>query len=160
MTRPQLSVSAAVDAFEIERRTLQRLLATGQLGGATKDHRGRWSIPIETLHAAGFTARNTWLRDATKSATRHDTVATKPQQPLQNTGRDSASVVATTDATRHDSDATALRTRVTQLEAQLDQEQRLREAIERNAEDLRSSLRMLEASTSPPHRARWWHRHP
>jgi hypothetical protein len=154
MTRPQLSVSAAIEAFDIERRTLQRLLATGQLSGATKDSRGRWLIPVETLHMAGFDARKTWISDATKSTTRRVSVATRTRQPLQNTGHDSATDVATA----RDTDATELRNRVTQLEAQLDHEQRLREAIERNAEDLRTSLRMLEAGTPPTHRQRWWHR--
>jgi hypothetical protein len=155
MTRPQLSVSAAVEAFDIERRTLQRLLATGQLTGASKDKRGRWSIPVETLHMAGFAARKTWMRDATKTTTRRDIVATNTRQPLQNTGEDGA----TDDATARDTDATELRNRITQLEAQLDYERRLKEAIERNTEDLRSSLRMLEAGTAAnPRSQRWWHR--
>lgn len=155
MTRPQLSVSAAVEAFDIERRTLQRLLATGQLIGASKDNRERWSIPVETLHMAGFAARKTWITDATKTATRRDTDATRTRQPLQKTGHDST----TDDATARDTDATHLRNRIIQLEAQLDHERRLREAIERNTEDLRTSLRLLEAGTPPtPNRSRWWHR--
>lgn len=149
--RMQLTVSAAVEAFEVERRTLQRFLGAGQLDGATKNERGHWLIPIEALHAAGFTARQTWLTVATKSATHRDTVTTDTRQTLENTVHDNAT-----------SDATELRSRVAQLEVQLDHERRLRESVERNAEDLRSSLRMLEAGTSagerPVHRRRWWQR--
>lgn len=153
--RPRLSVSAAVEAFQVERRSLQRLLSAGRLDGAAKDERGRWMIPVEALHAAGFAPRQTWLSDATNSATvtRHD--ATSARQSLENTGRDSA----TNNATARDSDATDLRQRIAQLEQQLDTEKRLREAAERNADDLRMSLRMIEpdASTERPRR-RWWQR--
>lgn len=159
--RPRLSVSAAVEAFDVERRTLQRMLSGGQLDGASKDERGRWLIPVEALHAAGFSARQTWLSDATSDATARDSVATRSPRTFANTGRDSA----TTDATRRDTDATELRQRVAQLEQQLEREQqradtetRLREAAERNADDLRSSLRMLEAGPSPASRRRWWQR--
>lgn len=159
MTRPRLSVSAAVDAFEVERRTLQRMLAAGQLDGATKDERGRWLIPVEALHAAGFPARQTWLSDATNSATRRDTDATPNATTVENTGSDSATSVATNDATRRDTDATELRQRVAQLETQLEHERQLREAVERNADDLRTTLRMLEAGPSAPERRRrWWQR--
>lgn len=57
--RPRLTVSDTVSAFEIEQRTLQRLLSTRQFTGAHKDTRGRWIIPVDDLHAAGFTARHT-----------------------------------------------------------------------------------------------------
>lgn len=146
--RPRLSVSAAVEAFQVERRSLQRLLSAGQLDGAAKDERGRWMIPVEALHAAGFAARQTWVSDATNSATlsRHD--ATNLRQAIENTGRDSAT-----------SDATDLRQRVAQLEQQLESEKLLREAAERNAADLRTSLRMLEPGVSAERpRRRWWQR--
>lgn len=156
MTRPRLSVSAAVEAFEIERRTLQRLLSAGRLDGAIKDERGRWLIPVEALHAAGFGARKTWISDATndatvsrQDATRRDNDATRAPETFEKTGHDSATRVATNDATE-------LRQRVTQLEQQLETERRLREASERNADDLRMSLRMLEAGPTPARGRRWW----
>lgn len=163
MTRPRLSVSAAVEAFEIERRTLQRLLSAGRLDGAIKDERGRWLIPVEALHAAGFGARKTWIFDATNDATvsrqdatrrdndatRRDNDATRAPETFEKTGHDSATRVATNDATE-------LRQRVTQLEQQLETERRLREASERNADDLRMSLRMLEAGPTPARGRRWW----
>lgn len=159
--RMQLTVSAAVDAFEVERRTLQRLLGAGQLDGATKNERGHWLIPIEALHAAGFDARQTWLNDATKSATRRDSVATNTRQPLENTGHDNATAVAT----ERDSVATEVAELRVMLEAarqEIKAKDLLLESVERNADDLRSSLRMLEAGASagerPAPSRRWWQR--
>lgn len=161
--RPTLTVTAAVEAFEVERRTLQRLLAADQLDGAHKDPRGRWKIPVEALHAAGFLARQTWIFDATKSATRRDSDATTMRQTAE-TQRETST---TKSATERDNDATDLRHRVAQLEAQLDVEKRFREAAERNAEDLRSAMRMIEAGqpapassagAETPSRRRWWQR--
>lgn len=152
---PNLSVSQAVEAFDVERRTLQRLLALGKITGAQKDAAGRWAIPVESLHAAQINARQTWRSDATNSTTTTASVATDatndPKNP-ENSEKNRAPRVAT-DAP---GDAT-LRDKVFQLETQLDLERRLREAAERNAEDLRTSLRMLEAgSSSSSGRRRWW----
>jgi len=173
-TRTKLTVSDAVNAFDVERRTLQRLLAANQFDGAYKDTRGRWMIPIEALHAAGFTARKTWIpdatTDATKSTTRHDTDAPPTRQTAEKQHKSnttSGTTSATDSATQRDSDATDLRHRIAQLEDQLDTEKRLREAAERNSDDLRSALRMLEAgrpqpatqtSGPTPSRRRWWQR--
>lgn len=160
--RPTLTVSAAVDAFDVERRTLQRLLASGQLHGASKDKRGRWTIPIETLHAAGFSARQTWQFDATNSATERETDATRTRKNPSNQGKTSTTVVAT----ERETDATDLRLHIAQLEAELRAERQLREAAERNAEDLRTAMRMIEGGKSdvptarsaetPTRRRLWW----
>lgn len=156
--RPALTVSAAVEAFDIERRTLQRLLATGNLHGASKDSRGRWLIPVEALTAAGIRARQTWKSDATNGAPRRESDATRTKETASNQGETSA----TDNATRHDSDATEQRLYIAQLEAELRAERQLREATERHLEDLRTSLRMLEAGPVPapahekPSRKRWW----
>lgn len=168
--RPTLTVTAAVTAFEVERRTLQRMLAADQLPGSVKDGRGRWTIPVEALHVAGFTARKTWIADATEhdndatsDATRRDTNATPTRQTASNQRKAST----TSDATERDNDATDLRQHVARLEAQLETEKQLREAAERNAEDLRTAMRMIEAgrpqssaqeSATPPSRRRWWQR--
>lgn len=167
--RPRLSVSAAVEAFDVERRTLQRMLSGGQLDGASKDERGRWLIPVEALHAAGFSARQTWLSDATNSATVRDIDATRSATTVENTGRDSATTARDSATVALRQKARALEEKTTelellhqrqqQLEQQLASEKRLREAAERNAEDLRMSLRMLEAGPSvKPARRRWWQR--
>jgi len=148
--RPTLTVTAAVEAFTVERRTLQRMLAAAQLDGAHKDNRGRWMIPVEALHAAGFTARQTWISDATE----HDSDASPTRQSASNQRKSSA----TADTTAHDSDATDLRQRIARLEDQLSAEKHLREAAERNADDLRNAMRMIEAGTQSAPRKRWWQR--
>ncbi|QIM18085.1 hypothetical protein G7066_04395 [Leucobacter coleopterorum] len=56
-TRPRLTVTQAVAAFNVTKRTLQRGLAAGDLDGATKDNSRQWPIPVEALHALGFVAR-------------------------------------------------------------------------------------------------------
>lgn len=166
--RPTLTVTAAVEAFTVERRTLQRMLAATQLDGSHKDNRGRWLIPIEALHTAGFTVRQTWISDATahdsdatKSATRHDSDATQARQTASNQSKSSATVDTTrhdNGATAHDSNATDLRQHIARLEDQLSTEKHLREAAERNADDLRTAMRMIEAGTQPAPRRRWWQR--
>lgn len=154
--RPTLTVSAAVEAFDIERRTLQRLLATSQMHGASKDNRGRWIIPVETLHAAGFRARKTWQSVATNDATGRDTDATNNATQTQKTPLNQRKTSATDDATD-------LRLYIAQLEAEIRAERQLREATERNLEDLRTSLRMLDAGHVQPTTVeqparKWWRR--
>lgn len=106
--RPQLTVSDAIAVFEVERRTLQRLLSSGQLEGAHKDSRGRWVIPVETLHVAGFTTRQTWKLDATTNATSRDKVAMLSRQQASHQEKDDAEQ----DDTRRDSNVTDMRHRV------------------------------------------------
>lgn len=132
----ELTVSQAVDAFDIHPRRLQRLLAAGKIAGAHKDDTGRWHIPITGLHEARIPARKTWLED---SATAAASVATNPAT--------------------HDTTVATLRDRIRDLETQLDTERRLKQAAEQNATDLRNALRILEPMqlTAPP-RKPWWRR--
>jgi len=153
--QPPLTVAAATAVFQVEKRTLQRLLATGQLNGAYKNPRGHWMIPVNALHATGFAARQTWISDATE----HDTDTTQAQKSLSNQSK----TITTSNATEHDADATALRQHIARLHEQLDAEKRLREAAERNANDLRTAMRMIEAGQtqpvySKPSLRRWWQR--
>jgi len=157
--RPMLTVTAAVASFQVERRTLQRLLAAGQLAGTRKDSRGRWMIPVEALHAAGFAARTTWIPDATTSAPSRNNDATSMQSSLLNQGDRSA----TGNTTERDSNTTELRSHVARLQDELAAEKQLREAAERNTEDLRMAMRMLEAAVPAKRelpRRRWWQKAP
>lgn len=158
-TRPRLNVTQAVAAFNVTKRTLQRRLTAGQLDGATKDDAGQWSIPIEALHALGFGARQTTTNDA--PPVRHSTH--KTIQSVEKTGNTSApnsAPLAPDSAT----EITSLRAILHNTQQQLATEQRLREAAERNIEDLRTAMRMLEAGTNHPpdsdrpQRRRWWQR--
>lgn len=166
--RPVLTVTAAVNAFEIERRTLQRMLSAEQLPGSFKDSRGRWKVPVEALQAAGFVARKTWFDGTTDDTTVRDSDATltpeKPSLKSKTLGKIDATE-RDKEQQKQDKDATDLRQHIARLEAQLDAEKRLREAAERNAEDLRNAMRMLETSQPrkieestvlEPVRRRWW----
>lgn len=149
-TRPKLTVAQAVAAFDVTRRTLQRRLAAGELDGAAKDNAGHWSIPIEALHALGCGARKNVPQDTTR-ATNGATKSgeTFPQKEYQLTPN-SAPEIASLRAILHDT------------QQQLEAERRLREAAERNSEDLRTAMRMLESTSEktttaePPTRRRWW----
>lgn len=164
LERPLLTVSAVVAAFEIERRTLQRMLADNQLPAATKDSRGRWLVPVESLHAAAISARKTWVsgndkRDSGTTSGEHEVDSgAKPHTGKGFNG-------ATDKATRRDSDATDLRRQVALLQTQLEAERRLREAAEQNSSDLRRAMLMIEAAqplppatnaSEVPVRRRWW----
>ena len=161
---PNLTVAEAVGAFEITRRTLQRHLAAGTIPGATKNPTGQWIIPAEGLHAAQIPPRQTWRDTAPNGATPdappapNGAVAT--QKPWK-TGRDTTPNGAPNPAPPAPTDATDARQRIRDLEQRLELSERLREAAERNAEDLRRSLRMLETRSSPPEprtRRVWWGR--
>lgn len=118
--RPHLDVAAAVEAFDITKRTLQRRLAAGDIPGSIKTEHGRWSIPIDGLHAAGVTPRQTWRSNesasAPISATRAVAGATLRDEPQKNT-----EVSAPNGApapTAHDAEGA---TEVTELRAMLEQ---------------------------------------
>lgn len=158
-SRPRLTVTQAVAAFNVTKRTLQRRLAAGELDGATKDDAGQWSIPIEALHALGIGARQATTNDA--PPLRHS--APKNIQNVEKPGELSAPNSAPPtpdDAT----EITSLRAILHDTQQQLATEQRLREAAERNTEDLRTAMRMVEAglqspaSIAPNQRRRWWQR--
>lgn len=53
-SRPTFTVSSAADVTGKSRRTIGRMLADGELPGAHKTD-GAWTIPLESLLAAGLT---------------------------------------------------------------------------------------------------------
>lgn len=174
-TRPTLTIAQAVDQFEISRATLRRGIDSGRFPNAAKDSGGRWGIPLDDLIGAGVKGRKTWLNEGAHQGAHqgghpahndHPQGAHNPAGPLQKLV---ASELAHEDARELAQGARELahelaeeRRRVALLEAQLEGEKQLRAAAERNADDLRSAMRMIEAgTTSPPvdqPRRRWWQR--
>lgn len=157
--RPLLTIAQVVEQFDLSRATVRRGIERGRFNGAHKDRQGRWLVPVESLIAEGVKPRKTWLKEvATEHAhegaqTAHDTL-----KPLQDK--------VATELAHRDNELAQSAARITSLEAELVAEKRLREAAERNADDLRIALRMIESKPTTSvqlqpaekHRKRWWHR--
>lgn len=154
-SRPLLTIAQIVDQFDVSRATVRRGIDNGRFPGATKDGQGRWTVPVEALVADGVKPRKTWL-----DAGAHEHAHTGAHELAQGTQK-VADPLQTLVATERAHDAS----RIAQLEAELSAEKQLRAASERNADDLRTALRMIEASPArnnetaeQPRRRRWWQR--
>jgi hypothetical protein len=137
--RPSWTIARAATECNVSRDTIKRRRLAGAFPNAYQDANRTWLIPITDLLAAGF------------QPTMH-----KPADPVQET-------VAPVPSTMHDD----LKKQVEILEVKLEAEQQLRAAAERNAADLRQSLRIIEAAppqvkpeVSPvtPAKRSWWRR--
>jgi hypothetical protein len=152
--RPAWTLSRAAEECGVSRDTLKRRRAAGEFPNAYMDTRGKWLIPVNDLLAAGF-------KPGGRPLVQEDTAPV--HAPVQTP----------------DSQANELLQQVQLLQVQLDAERNMRHAAERNAEDLRLALRMIEAAppsatstdTKPEHssdpsepltprRRRWWSRLP
>jgi len=164
MSEHWLTISQACDAFQVSRRTLQRRLSAGDIEGAKRDGQGRWLVTVSALHAAQIPARQTWKDDATDSAPNSENSA-----PRRDNTRQTQSKTDDTGATQSTPtvpDVATLRAKLRDIERELETEKQLRAAAERNADDLRLAMRMLEPSTPKPGtptpevspRRRWWKR--
>lgn len=138
--QPTLTVSAAVEAFDIERRTLQKMLSEDRLPGAYKDSRGRWVVPIAALHQTGIPARKTWISDVNTFA---NDDAVNPHE-VNGSGANRFANDANADA---NADANDLRAHVALLQVQLDAEKEKNEQLRDNLADVRRAMLMLEAAT-------------
>lgn len=156
--RPLLTIAQVIEQFDLSRATVRRGIESGRFKGAHKDRQGRWIVPVESLIAEGVKPRNSWLKDvATEHAHERAQSAHDMLIPIQEK--------VATELAHIEDELAQERFKVTQLEAQLEAERRLREASERNAQDLRSAMRMIEARM-PPESAgsvmkpahRWWKR--
>lgn len=66
--RPTFTVSSAADATGKSRRTIGRMVSTGELVGAHKNDEGAWVIPLEALLGAGLRVNAPSPPDATPIA--------------------------------------------------------------------------------------------
>ena len=135
MAAPTVTLAEAARRSPLSVATLRRWLADGKIPGAERTNEGAWAIPIPDLVEAGA-----WP----------STTPPEADEPPQA-----------------DTDTEALAEALAQRDharAELDTERRLREAAERNADDLRTALRMLDAGPpsssppSPPGRPSWYQR--
>ena len=129
MTGPTVSLAEAARRSPRSVATLRRWLANGTIAGATRDDAGAWAIPVAALVEAG----------AWPSTTPPDL------EEVAEAGHQAAAEVD-----EHRAQVEALTARAVAAEAQADLERLLREAAERNADDLRTALRMLEAGPARP----------
>jgi len=157
-SRPILTIAQVIEQFDTSRATVRRGIENGRFPGAAKDAQGRWTVPVEALIASDIKPRKTWLNELAHEQAHggvHELAqgAQKVSEPLQEW-------VATERA--HNA------SRIAQLEAELSAEKHLRAAAERNAEDLRIAMRMIESRPSESlmqnaetkTRKRWWQRNP
>lgn len=114
--------------------TLRRWLAAGTIAGAERDASGAWVIPVAALVEAG----------AWPSTTPPDLEAEVAEPAASDALEDAlAQIEAITAVARASEDQARHQI---QLRETADQ---LREAAERNCDDLRTALRMLEAGPRP-----------
>ena len=121
---PTVSLAEAARHSPRSVATLRRWLAAGTIAGAERDAAGAWAIPVAALVEAGA-----WP-------------STTPPDPEA----ESAASDALQDALAQVEALTAI-ARASEVQARHQIE--LRELAERNADDLRTALRMLEAGPRP-----------
>lgn len=152
--RPKLTIAQAIEQFDLSRATMRRGIESGKFTGSTKDPQGRWLVPVDALVAAGIKPRKTWLTGLASERAHELT------QGAHSLASPSGLQVAG-ELAHSESELAHRASRIAQLEAELAAEKRLRESAERNAEDLRSAMRMIEAGTQTPEpspRRKWWKR--
>jgi len=161
--RPSLTIAQVVEQFELSRATVRRGIESGRFLGATKDDQGRWLVPVDVLVSAGIKPRKTWLNEVA-TTTAHER-AREHAHDDKTSGYSNVSSVAT-ELAHHEDELAQRVAHIAQLEVELAAEKRLRESAERNAEDLRLAMRMLESNTTTHRpampenspRKRWWKR--
>jgi ribonuclease D len=128
---PTVSLAEAARHSPRSVATLRRWLAAGTIAGAERDAAGAWAIPVAALVEAGA-----WPSTTPPDPEAESAASDALQDALAQVDALTAIARASDDQARE-----AL--------AAADVERRLREAAERNAEDLRTALRMLEAGPRP-----------
>jgi len=123
--RPVWSISKAANECGVSRDTIKRRRAAGGFPNAYQDGRSQWMIPVTDLLAAG-------LHPGRPSPPQGGAHGQHENAPERRPGREAE-----------------LENELRVMEVKLAGERQLRQAAERNAEDLRASLRMLDSAT--PH---------
>lgn len=132
-TRPSWTITRAAAECGVSRDTIKRRRTAGGFPNAHQDQRGQWLIPLEDLLAAG-------LRPGAPSPPDPE------HQGMHQVHDDDAPGARPSADQAH---ITELNQQIQLLRLQLETEQRLRAAAEQNADDLRTSMRMLEARPTP-----------
>jgi len=147
MERPKWTLSEASKRTGASRSTLRRRLETGAFPHATQAPDGSWRVPIEDLLAAGFSLSTEMSTERAHGDPEGVHVDTKTLSDRVN----ELEIALSTER--------AQRLATEQI---VDSERARADAAERNTQDLRTALRMIEATTTPttstaPPR-RWWQR--
>jgi len=134
MSSTYVTLAQAARHSPLSLATIRRRLQAGKIEGAVRNADRSWSIPVATLVADGIWPSTTPADDDQDDA---------PSAPAPDLTAEIERLTAELAAMRH--------------RAQL--AERLRDAAERNADDLRTAMRMLEAGPAPQRRRRrWWQR--
>ena len=136
--RPKFTIAQVVDQFEVSRSTLRRGITSERFPNATKDHHGRWLIPVDDVLNAGYKPRKTWLNKSS-----HDHGHEPGSQGVHDHGQGSQTSV---DDNRQAvvSDHGQLENELARERAQVDKLKALLEAERAHVESLRMALRMIE----------------
>lgn len=142
--RPKFTITQVVDQFEVSRSTLRRGITSERFPNATKDHHGRWLIPVDDVLNAGYKPRKTWLTQGS-----HDHGHEPGSQGGHDHGQGSQTLP---DANKQAvvSDHGQLENELAHERAQVDKLKALLEAERAHVESLRMALRMIEPSKPAP----------
>lgn len=128
--RPAWPISRAAAECGVSRDTIKRRRAAGAFPNAFQGDRGQWMIPVTDLLADG-------LHPGTPSPPEGTAQGQPENAPGARPGRE-----------------VELENELRVLQVRFEAEKQLREAAEKNTEDLRKSLRMLESTVTAPQPAR------
>ncbi len=140
--RPKFTIAQVVDRFAVSQSTLRRGITSRRFPGATKDHAGRWVIPVDDVLNAGYKPRKTWFNEGS-----HD----HGQQPSSPGGHNHGQGSQTlSDANKQAvvTDHGQLENELAHERAQVDKLKALLDAERAHVESLRMALRMIEPGTA------------
>ena len=142
--RPDFTIAQVTEQFDVSRSTVRRGLNNGRFPNATKDHHGRWIIPVDDVLNAGYKPRKTWLNEGS-----HD----RGHEPGSQGGHDHGQGSQTlSDANKQAvlTDHGQLKNELAYERAQVDKLKALLKAERAHVESLRMALRMIEPAKPNP----------
>lgn len=142
--RPEFTIAQITEQFDVSRSTVRRGINNERFPNATKDHHGRWLIPVDDVLNAGYKPRKTWLNEGS-----HD----HGHEPSSQGGHDQGQGSQTlSDANKQAvvTDHGQLENELAHERAQVDKLKALLEAERAHVESLRMALRMIEPGKAAP----------
>jgi len=138
--RPEFTIAQITEQFDVSRSTVRRGINNERFPNATKDHHGRWTIPVDDVLNAGYKPRKTWLNEDS-----HDHGHEPGSQGGHDHGQGGQNPV---DANKQAvvTDHGQLENELAHERAQVDKLKALLEAERAHVESLRMALRMIEPS--------------
>lgn len=142
--RPEFTIAQITEQFDVSRSTVRRAINNRRFPNATKDHHGRWMIPVDDVLHAGYKPRKTWLNEGS-----HD----RGHEPGSQRGHDHGQGSQTlTDTSKQAvvTDLGQIENELAHERAQVDKLKALLEAERAHVESLRMALRMIEPGKPVP----------